>query len=383
MANIYDYIMWRGDLSFLERPFNDVDNVILSTLAYLDFKDIVPDDDKDDGVSLASACERLLEEANGDIEPYVRSLARIEIAFVELLAGSARFRDARLSFYENVVDDVRSLQFSALQVDLPNSETYVAFRGTDNTLVGWRENFMLSFTITEAQREAARYLERAVLRAERAGRKVLVGGHSKGGVLAEYASLVCAEQYRDAIKGVYSNDGPRMAPEVLARERHETLNDVFRHIVPTYSIVGMMFCDASDSKTIVKSDESGIEQHDPTTWQVLPDGLCTADALQEDCMTINRAIASWVSDISFEERERATNEIFDALEAGGATTMREIVGSAESFQQVLRAITSMDENTRDIVLKLVQDAISSSVDAVRKSALKAIDNTRRLLRGEG
>ena len=383
MANIYDYLTWRGDLSFLERPFNDVDNVILSTLAYLDFSGIVPNERDEGSISLANACERLLELANGDIEPYVRSLAKIEITFVELLVKSARFRDARLRAYENVVDDARSLQFSALQIDLSDSETYVAFRGTDSTLVGWRENFMLSFTVTEAQREAARYLVRAIKRVEPEGRKVLVGGHSKGGALAEYASLVCPRQHRAVVECVYSNDGPRMAPEVLARESHEALGSVFRHIVPTYSVVGMLFCNTNDAKTIVKSNGSGIEQHDPTTWQVLIDGLDAANNLEEDCMAINKAIASWVSGISFEERERATNEIFDALQAGGATTMHEIVGSAESFQQVLHALASMKESTRDIVLKLVQDTISSSVDAARKSALKAIDNTYRLLRGEG
>ncbi|MBQ9317267.1 MAG: DUF2974 domain-containing protein, partial [Atopobiaceae bacterium] len=231
MANINDYLQWRGDISLEERSFNDADNVILSVLSYLDFTGIVPGERTGAGIGLALACRRLLERAGGDVVPYVRSLAKIDSTFVELMADSRRFGSATLRSYVDVVDEARSLQFSAFQVDLPSGETYVAFRGTDSTLVGWREDFMLSFEVTEAQREAATYLERALVRAAEQGRMVRVGGHSKGGNLAEYAAVCCPSELRERIVRVYSNDGPGMAPEVMRRDGREVLGDRLRRIV--------------------------------------------------------------------------------------------------------------------------------------------------------
>lgn len=380
VANIEDYLRWRGDVSFAEHPFNDVDNLILSTMAYLEFQGIVPSEEQGGGITVAEACNQLLTKAQGDIQPFVCSLTKIEASFVEALAKTTRFGKALLSAYVNEIDPRRALQFAALQIDLPHAGTYVAYRGTDSTLVGWRENFMLSFTVTAAQREATLYLERVIMRTDPSHCNILVGGHSKGGNLAEYAATSCPEHLRTRIVRVYSNDGPRMAPEVCLPHAGELPNGIFRHIVPTYSVIGMIFCPEDDPRIVVESSESGIEQHDPISWQVTPNGLKEAHALQPDCMVVNRTIASWVKDLSLEERERATQEIFDALQAGGATRLKDITASPEGLQQVLRALRSTDKRVHGVAMALVQSAMNTSVAAVRESALKTMVNVgRRLL----
>lgn len=376
MANINDYLQWRGDLTFAERPFNDVDNVILSTLAYLDFTGIVPGEAEGGQVTVAKACNQLLEKSGGDVTPYVRAVAKIDSRFVQLLADSRRFRDAMLSAYVDEVDEERALQYAAVQIDMP-TETYVSYRGTDSTLVGWREDFMLSFTVTESQREAAGYLERAIARTTEQGKMVRVGGHSKGGNLAEYAAALCSEKLRERIVRVYSNDGPGMAPEVMSIDSRKVLGGKLRRIVPSYSIIGMLFARETDEQIVVRSSGSPINQHDPTTWQVMRSGVDEALELQKECVVLNKAIAEWAAGFTLIERARAIDEVFDALEAGGATRFDEIAESPEGFQQVLRALNETDERTRKMASALVESTVNTSVDAASRAAQQAWSNFKQ------
>ena len=277
MSNVHDYLRWRGDLTFAERPFNDVDNIVLSALAYLDFSGVVPDELQGGSVCLRDACCQLIEAGGGDVTPYVRSLARVDTPLIELIAHSRRFGDARLRAFVDVMDEPLTEQFCAVEAVLPDAGSYVAFRGTDNTLVGWRENFTLSFEVTEAQREAAIYLRHALRRAEFDNLSVRVGGHSKGGNLAEYAVLSCTAEETERVVAVYSNDGPGMAPEVIPQDGRAILGDRLRRIIPSYSLVGMLFAKDTDPCIVVASNSTGIGQHDLTTWQVLPDSMEEVD----------------------------------------------------------------------------------------------------------
>ncbi len=375
MPTIHDYLRWRGDLTFDERPFNEVDNLALSALAYLDFTGIVPAEGQDATISLAQACTQLLAQAGDDVSAFVRSLAKIDEEFVRLLMMSDRFGDALLHSYADEVDKQQALQFAAVQVDLPHAGTYVAFRGTDNTIVGWRENFMLSFTVTEAQRKAARYLHRSLERTATNGQAFYVGGHSKGGTLAEYALRSCSDEEVELVTRAYSNDGPGMARAVIAAHGsapQQVLSDKICRIVPAYSVIGMLFARDDEPRTIVQSNESGIAQHDLTTWQVTHDSLVRAPGLQRDCRLLNQVIAQWMHEIPLEERAQVTKQIFDALEAGGATSLNQIVTSPESLQPVLHALGKTDDKTREVALSLVQCAVGSSVEAVRTAARRVL-----------
>lgn len=373
MANIHDYLEWRGDVTLEERPFNDVDNIILSALSYLDFTGIVAGEDADTGINLSQACRRLLAQGGGDVTPFVRSFAKVDTRFVRLIAASRRFGTASLYAYVDTLDPARALQFSALQIDLSNGETYVAYRGTDSTLVGWREDFMLSFEVTEAQRAAAAYLKRALDRTKGQGGAVRVGGHSKGGNLAEYAAICCSDEQLERIVRVYSNDGPCMAPEVMPRDSKEVLGAKLRYINPSYSVIGMLFARPDDQRIIVNSSATGIAQHDLTTWQVLRTGVEEALELQPDCVVLNEAIARWAQAIPLDERERVTNEVFDALQAGGATRFDEIASSTAGLQQVMRALGATDSRTQELARALVEGTVDSSVGAVRKATQSAFD----------
>ena len=202
MANILDYLDWRGDLQISERGFNEVDNLLLAELCYLDFGGIVPPG-FDAPVPLQEAMRRydvLREhESMGVLVPdQIPELGR-------RMAASARFSGLLLCGYENKIDDETQTQFSALTLLLPDGTAYVAFRGTDDTIVGWKEDFNLAFLpVVPAQRMAVQYLQAAA--AAFSERPLRVGGHSKGGNLAVYSAVFCSEAVQNQLMQVYNNE---------------------------------------------------------------------------------------------------------------------------------------------------------------------------------
>ena len=384
MADMRDYLELRGDITLAERPFNDVDNLVLSTLAYLDLTGIAPSPGEPAG-RLADACAGLLERAGGDLSSRVRSLATVDERFVRALAASARFGGARLLDYVDVRDDERTMQFSAVTVLLDSGELYVAFRGTDTTLVGWRENFILSFDVTEAQRAAADYLAHELSRAADEGRRMRVGGHSKGGNLAAYATAVAPAALADAVERVYSNDGPGMDRAVMPVSCHDVVGERYVKIIPAYSVVGRFFSDDAPVKIVASSAARSL-QHDPLSWQVGPASFVAADGPDPECLVVAGAFSRWLSRLALEDRRLLTNELFDALAAGGAVRFEDVLSSPEAAQKVLAALGGIDQRTSDMMWALVGDlvggAASATWDAVVRGARQGASDVARRVAGK-
>lgn len=368
MADIRDYLELRGDIALAERPFNDVDSLALATLAYLDFTGIVGAPGEK-GVRLTDACGELLALSGGDLTTRVRSLATIDERFVVALGGSARLGDAVMRDYVDVRDDERVMQFSAVTVDLENGETYVAFRGTDTTLVGWRENFVLSFAITQAQRAAAEYLAQELSLAAAAGRRVRVGGHSKGGNLAAYAATNAPVALAGSIVRVYSYDGPGTDRSVMPVSCHDVMGERYTRIIPAYSVVGRFFSDDAPA-TIVRSSAERSLQHDPLTWQVGPAGFLEADGPDPECLVVAEAFSSWLARLAPKDRRLLTDELFDALAAGGAERFEDVLASPAAAQKVLAALGGIDARTRDMIFSLVGEVVGASAAAVRDAVAR-------------
>jgi pimeloyl-ACP methyl ester carboxylesterase len=370
-----DYLALRGDITLAERPFNDVDNLALSTLSYIRLAGIAPGLGENRAVTVREACTELLSRAAGDITPYVFSAARVDIPFLEALAATDRLGFAPVHDCVDVIDEARSLQFSAMCVDVSPTETYVAFRGTDSSLVGWREDFMLSFEVTDAQTMAAEYLERVVRQAgvrPTGGRRVsvYVGGHSKGGNLAAYAAAKLPEELRPLIARVWSNDGPGLAKEVMPESAYHTFGERFVRLQPAYSIVGQLFDDPEEPRTYVASSATDALEHDPMTWQVTSTGFVSAGALDPRARVLDDALARWVDGVALEDREVFTNQLFDALGAGGATTFNEILTSPQMAAKTLASMGNLPDFTRQLLMELLS---SYATDAMRAAYETGVD----------
>jgi hypothetical protein len=412
MATMRDYLAWRGDLTFAERPFNDVDALILATLSYLDFGGIVPpaalppapasspEKGRGDagGEALAptirEACEVLLEKAAGDLAPFVKSMASLDEGLVRLIGASERFGSLVLHDHVDVVDEESSLQFSAIRIGLgaaAPADEYVSFRGTDLSLTGWREDFMLSFTVTRAQEMAREYLTNAL----GTGVSVIVGGHSKGGNLAAYSVAGRKPSELEGVVRVYSFDGPGMDRSVHPVGIGEALGGRFCRVQPEFSVVGEIFDREETPRTYVRSTADALMQHDPTSWEVGASGFVCADALDESAALLDEAIATWLDGIDMEDRAAFTRELFDILSAGGATDLSEFT-RAENMQRVIAAATGASEEMRALLGKFAEvgagyarrvagDAYGKAIAGVQDSAVRGarglVDAASQRVRG--
>ena len=155
MADMLDYVAWRGDIEFTQMPVNPVDALIFSTLSYIQFEDIVPDNPMQ-SISLQEAAAGLFSLA----DPAARVRVKKDLELLKAVAESARFDNIRMSFYRSILIPEEDTQFAAVTIFLEDGSAYIAFRGTDNTLTGWKEDFNMAFSDSvPAQRAAAAYTE--------------------------------------------------------------------------------------------------------------------------------------------------------------------------------------------------------------------------------
>ena len=206
MSNVSDYLKWRGDLDFSQAPFNDVDNLILAQIAYVDFTDIVPAPGSIETITIAEAADTFFDTHDEKEIKKCKSFIGKAPYLLREAAATKRFGSLILTNYVDYVDGGKEEQFAAFHVRIDNRLTYIAFRGTDDTLVGWKEDFNMSFlSPVPSQKDAVRYIDSTVQRSEG---KLILGGHSKGGNLAVYASVFARPSVKIRIIFVYYNDCP-------------------------------------------------------------------------------------------------------------------------------------------------------------------------------
>jgi hypothetical protein len=374
MDNILSYIKWRGDISFAERPFNEVDNLVLAMLSYIDFSGLIPEIHEKGFALLKEVPTAILKEP-GTHGYKTHSLLDLPLDFLKETAASKRFGNCKLYHYMDTIDEQRKIQFAGLHVELGDGTVYIAFRGTDQTILGWREDFTISFETVPAQLEAVDYLEKTISR--NAEKKYRVGGHSKGGNLAVYASAMCSDSVKDQIIEIYDNDGPGFQREILKTEQYDGIRDKIIRIIPSYSIIGMLFEHDGPCK-IVSSAAEGIMQHDGMTWEVEGEHFIKAEGLKKECKVINQIFDMWIEEVDMEQRRIFTENFFDALEAGGAKHINEIANrGVGGFESILTAMVTSSRDSKAVVGKLFKTCISSA----RKIDIANVWKTKKVIRG--
>ena len=319
MATIIDYLNWRGDLSFDVSPFNEVDNYILAKIGCADYTGIVSEQAV--SIPLPLAIERYYA-LRGEAGDYFGALASESMGPVlHRLPETVRFRELRLSGYINKVIPKITEQFSALTLTLPDGTHYVSFRGTDDTIAAWKENFMMSLDGTvPAQRDAAEYLKWA---ASVYPGSLIVGGHSKGGNLAVFAASSVSPEIQERITAVYNNDGPGFDEAFLSSEAYLRIEPKLVTLLPQYSIVGTLLTQAKNC-TIVKSGRTGAAAHDGFNWEVLGTAFLRCERLSRSSRAFDETMEEMLQRMDQKEREEFIDTFFDLLTASGAVTLTDI-----------------------------------------------------------
>ena len=345
MDNITDYVRWVGGTGFEGRPFSRVDNIVLCQLSYLDLKDI-PAINEDGGVMMLREAVTELTNLGLSIRKMAPDDSERFTALVKVAANSKRFGDLYISSFTDILNEEDSVQFSAMTFS-PEKEggwAFVAYRGTDSTIAGWKEDFMTSFTLTSSQTMAEEYLRSSLKKFD----TVLAGGHSKGGNLAVYASAVLPDDLFDRVEHIYSNDGPGFCPEVLSDDLIKRANPKTTRIIPEFSVVGSLFAPGIDDSYIIKSDKQMAEQHELCSWGIdHGDILISTDGPDPLAERINRGIDKWIYSVDINERRRFINAFFDSMSEDGTQTIQEFTAQGtKGWERLLKVVLGDDEGFR-------------------------------------
>lgn len=342
MANLLDYLDWRGDLLFPQSPFCDIDALIFSRLAYLPFDGIVDSTEKT--CTLSGAARQIL------FSPEARSHIRNaqDLQLLDRISRTPRFGALRLSHFRSRLDAQHAEQFCAVCLHIDENTRFLAFRGTDNTLAGWKEDFNMSFlSPVPGQLDALAYLTEI---AGEDSARLYLGGHSKGGNLAVYAAAFAPSAVQARIGRVFNHDGPGFPSDVLRSPGYTALGDKLRAIVPQSSIVGMLL-EHEDNYTIIQSTQTGIFQHDVYSWQVLGNRLICLDTVTNSSRFFDHTIRQWLSDMTPVQRETLVNTIFDTV-GGDAQTLSDLTANAGStMRRIVHSLRGLEPEQQRMVVQ--------------------------------
>lgn len=340
MSNIIDYIKWRGDLSFNQSEFNEIDNLILARFSYFCLDGAIKENEK---ITIKQAYENT--EKIGIPEQKILQIEDKDL--FPAMAKSKRFGKLYIIEYVNNVDEDEEKQFSAVTILLPDNTMYVAYRGTDNTLVGWKEDFNMCFSSNvPSQLAATQYLEKV---SKLNKRKIRVGGHSKGGNLAIYAAVFANDSVKNRIINVYNNDGPGMSSDIIEKQEYKDMVNKIYTYVPQSSIIGRLLYHEEKYK-VIESTQTGIMQHDLYSWQLEGKKFIYLEELTKESKVADKVIKGWLNGISPERRQEFVDILYQILITTNAQTLKEFSNNwLKNASICLKAYTTSNEEDKKII----------------------------------
>ncbi len=356
MSNIIDYVKWRGDIELSYDGFNEIDNVILSRLSYFDLSKCF--DKYEDEVLLDEAYRKYSK-----LSPQEKNILwKDDDELFPLMAISKRYQNLKITRFINNIDIEKQEQFSAVTILMPDNSIFVSYRGTDNTIVGWKEDFNLSFLDdVPAQLESIEYLK------EVAGvykdKKIRLGGHSKGGNLAIYAASFSKGLEKRIIE-VYNNDGPGLSGEATTREGYQSALKKIHTFIPQSSVVGRLLSH-EEKYTVVKSVQTGIMQHDVFSWQVERNELIHLGEVDNGSEIVDKTLKKWLKEVEPKERELFIDTLFGLLADTEGTTIGDLRRNwVNNAKIVINNYKNIDEETKknlNRAIKILWNSLKESI----------------------
>ncbi len=360
MNTIPDYLAWRGDLSFEAAPINEVDCLIFCQLSYLDFSSIISSSFgkamrlKDAAAMFENAPDFKQRKKNSE------TMGKDNFPFLKDAAATSRFGEVLVSGFASNTDDVSEKQFAAVTFEFAKNNAFIAFRGTDGTIVGWKEDFNMAFmSPVPAQKDAVTYLEASANANKK--RNLIVGGHSKGGNLAIYSSVFCDVKIQKQITKVYNFDGPGFEQNILQSAEFSKMLPKLITYLPQSSVVGILFNHREECIEIKSSESIGIFQHDPFTWSVKGRSFEKVEGLTNDSKFIDSTLNDWLEQLDNSQREIFVDTLFEVLYATEARSISDLSDNwLKKSSAVIKALARIDPETRNAVLKIFKLLLSSA-----------------------
>ena len=365
MPNIIDYIEWRGDLSFENSPINEIDDIIFARFSYLPFKCIeLKDIDTIENIAL--------KMKDLDIENYLWDDDKV---FLQKIGNCKRFKDIKVSDYVEIFDEAAEKQFAAITLWIQKNQKYISFRGTDSSLVGWKEDINMGFKKdVPSQKEAVKYLSSM---AEKYKDDLIIGGHSKGGNLAVYSAVFCKDSVKNRIERVINADGPGFDKSVILTDNYKKILNKIQTYIPQSSIVGRLL-EHEEEYQVVKSIQKGIMQHDIYSWEIEPTKLIRIPTVTNNSEIFNGIVSDWLKNTTPEQRENFINMIYEIImETQAQRTSDFRVETAKKIGIILNGYINVNPEDK----KEIEHMVKLILESVFK-VLKENRNTNKLMKKE-
>lgn len=348
MGIIFDYLDQVAYDSIYDTPFNELDMLMLTELTYLPFDQIVSDQ-----MSPDCTC-RLFEAAEKLPQDLSMLVTKNRLKLLEKVASSTRFKNIKLMGYVNDIDPDVQKQFAAMIFKI-KPETYVlTFRGTDDSIIGWKEDFHMTYMDqVPAQKTAVNYLRKAM---DALPGQFILTGHSKGGNLASYAASLIEPEYQERIQIIYSYDAPGLNHSVIASQGYQTISDKIKRYIPQGSIVGMMLETPKQAQIVKSTAIGGLAQHDTFTWQIADQTFVLLDNLNPDSLQVDKTLKNWVDSVSDEELKDFFDLFFGLILDAGISSINDLT-KLENFNKILAVFenaNALTDEEREMLTRLAK-----------------------------
>ena len=355
MSNVCEYVKWRGDLTLKQSKFNEIDALILTRLSYFPFDQLIQPNE-----------EATVEELSKRFEKADKSTMKIlwedDNELFPLMGKSERFGKMSVTQYVNKINAEQEKQFSATTVILPDNTIFVTYRGTDATIVGWKEDFNMCFkSHIASQKDAVEYLNMV---SKKYKRLIRIGGHSKGGNLAVYAAMFTNSKVKKRIINIYNNDGPGFDDEIIKTKEYKEILPKVHTYIPQSSVIGRLL-NHEEKYTVVQSIQKGIMQHDLYSWQLEGKEFICLEKVTNGSEIFDKTLKEWLINITPEQRGIVIDTAFDILN----TTEVEYFSELKKYwflniRLMLGRYKNIDDESKKVISEIVQKLVSTVKDII-------------------
>lgn len=348
MVIIFDYLDQVAYDSIYDTPFNELDMLMLTEITYLPFDQIVSDQ-----MSPDCTC-RLFEAAEKAPQDLSMLVTKNRLKLLEKVASSTRFKNIRLMGYVNDIDPDVQKQFAAMIFKIKPDSYVLTFRGTDDSIIGWKEDFHMTYMDqVPAQKTAVNYLRKAM---DALPGQFILTGHSKGGNLASYAASQIEPEYQERIQSIYSYDAPGLNHSVITSQGYQTISDKIKRYIPQGSIVGMMLETPKQAQIVKSTAIGGLAQHDTFSWQISDQTFVLLDNLNPDSLQVDKTLKNWVDSVSDEELKDFFDLFFGLILDAGISSINDLT-KLENFNKILAVFenaNALTDEERDMLTRLAK-----------------------------
>ena len=366
MKNMLDYIKEFGHVSFEERAFSEIDALVLTELEYLPLEKVVPSDENGENFVTVKEIAEYMQEHKQELfdeNPMMITQEQHEVS--QVIADAPRFQSLKFFGVVSVWDKDTTKQFAAVTVEVEPSVRLVIFRGTDDTLIGWKEDFLMTYSpLVAAQTDAKEYLAK---QASLWDGDLMISGHSKGGNLAIYAAATQEEDVQLRIVDIFCFDSPGLYRSVLETKGYQNIVPLAMRYIPQDSLVGLML-ESEVPYVIVKSNATGAMQHSAMTWEIEDGQFIKMEKLTKNSLLNDQTFKKWTESVSDEELELFWNVFFELLFSVGIDTVNDLYGQFMHYvQEFLKAAGDMDEEKRELLTRIALLLVSTRFEVWKDS----------------